>query len=55
MCSRSTTPLFHRAPSVCGLRDPLHSDADIDALVSALAEVWQSFNLRRAARRRRMG
>src|SRR5712672_1404742 len=28
---------------------PLHSDADIDALVSALADVCQSFSLRRAA------
>src|SRR5713101_2710448 len=28
---------------------PLHSDGDIDALVSALADVWQSFTLRRAA------
>jgi len=28
---------------------PLHSDADIDALVEALAEVWASFSLRRAA------
>ncbi len=28
---------------------PLHSDGDIDALVSALADVWQSFILRRAA------
>ena len=28
---------------------PLHSDADIDALVSALADVWQSFSLRLAA------
>src|SRR6266478_3655081 len=26
---------------------PLHSDGDIDALVSALADVWQSFTLRR--------
>jgi len=28
---------------------PLHSDGDIDALVGALADVWQSFTLRRAA------
>src|SRR5439155_4963904 len=28
---------------------PLHSDGDIDALVSALADVWQRFTLRRAA------
>jgi 5-aminolevulinate synthase len=28
---------------------PLHSDADIDALVAALAEVWQSLTLRKAA------
>jgi selenocysteine lyase/cysteine desulfurase len=28
---------------------PLHSDADIDALVDALGEAWQSLNLRLAA------
>jgi 5-aminolevulinate synthase len=28
---------------------PLHSDADIDALVSGLGDVWESFSLRRAA------
>jgi 5-aminolevulinate synthase len=28
---------------------PLHTDADIDALVDALAEVWQNLTLRRAA------
>jgi 5-aminolevulinate synthase len=28
---------------------PLHNDTDIDALVSALADVWESFSLRRAA------
>jgi 5-aminolevulinate synthase len=28
---------------------PLHSDADIDALVAALAEVWGRLTLRRAA------
>jgi 5-aminolevulinate synthase len=29
--------------------NPLHSDADIDALVEALAEVWHSLTLRKAA------
>jgi len=28
---------------------PLHSDADIDALVEALADVWARLTLRRAA------
>jgi 5-aminolevulinate synthase len=28
---------------------PLHSDADIDALVAALGDVWQRLTLRRAA------
>jgi len=28
---------------------PLHSDADIDALVEALAAVWTRLTLRRAA------
>ena len=28
---------------------PLHTDADIDALVAALAEVWQSLTLRKVA------
>ncbi|MGH7116017.1 MAG: aminotransferase class I/II-fold pyridoxal phosphate-dependent enzyme, partial [Stellaceae bacterium] len=28
---------------------PLHSDADIEALVAALADVWQQLTLRRAA------
>jgi 5-aminolevulinate synthase len=28
---------------------PLHSDADIDALVAALADVWQSLTLRKVA------
>jgi len=28
---------------------PLHSDEDIDALVTALAEVWQSLTLRKVA------
>ena len=28
---------------------PLHSDADIDALVAALANVWTRLTLRRAA------
>ena len=28
---------------------PLHSDADIDALVAALSEVWHSLTLRQVA------
>ena len=28
---------------------PLHSDADIDALVAALSEVWRSLTLRQVA------
>jgi 5-aminolevulinate synthase len=28
---------------------PLHGDAQIDRLVAALSEIWQSMNLRRAA------
>jgi 5-aminolevulinate synthase len=28
---------------------PLHSDADIDQLMAALAEVWAEFELKRAA------
>src|SRR5205085_6553237 len=28
---------------------PLHSDADIEALVAALSEVWQSLTLRKVA------
>lgn len=33
----------------CCSRDPLHSDDDIEALVTALSDVWSRLILRRAA------
>ena len=34
---------------LCLAPSPLHSDADIDALVAALSDVWTRLTLRRAA------
>jgi len=48
MSSRSI-PTVPRGTSAASDPSPLHSDADIEALVAALSEVWGRLILRRAA------